>query len=99
MRVPNVEIVAAPGVRRSLTTPGDIRTDIDFQNDINNLLARIENLPLPWKSVARLMSYDVATRQVAQRRRNSVTVPLVGPAEIPDAVALENIAATIRSGV
>jgi len=76
MRTPNVEIVAAPSVRRSLTTPGDIRTDIDFQNDINNLLARMENLPLPWKAVARLMSYDVASRPVAQRRRNSVTLPL-----------------------
>ena len=76
MRTPNVEIVAAPSVRRSLTTPGDIRTDIDFQNDINNLLARMENLPLPWKAVARLMSYDVVSRPVAQRRRNSVTSPL-----------------------
>jgi hypothetical protein len=76
MRTPNIEIVAAPGVRRSLTVPGDIRTDIDFQNDINNLLARIENLPLPWKPAARMMSYDLATRQVAQRRRNTVTLPL-----------------------
>lgn len=81
MRVPNVEIVAAPGVRRSLTTPGDIRTDIDFQNDINNLLARIEHLPSPWKSVARLMSYDIPARQVAQRRRNSVAVALDVPGE------------------
>ena len=76
MRSPNVEIVPAPNVRRSLTTPGDIRTDIDFQNDINNLLARMENLPLPWKPMARLMSYDGAPRPVAQRRRNSVTLPL-----------------------
>jgi hypothetical protein len=76
MRSPNIEIVAAPSVRRSLTTPGDIKTEIDFQNDINNLLARIEHLPSPWKAAARLMSYDVAPRSVAQRRRNSVASPL-----------------------
>jgi hypothetical protein len=110
MRTPNVEIVAAPSVRRSLTTPGDIRTDIDFQNDINNLLARMENLPLPWKAVSRLMSYDVAPRSVAQRRRNSVTLPLrvldggtdaqpVGPAvPIPDAPAASIEDDQIRRG-
>ena len=76
MRTPNIEILAAPSVRRSLTTPGDIRTEIDFQNDINSLIARMDNLPLPWKAAARLMSYDVTPRQVAQRRRNSVTLPL-----------------------
>ena len=76
MKIVNVEIMTAPNVRRSLTTPGDIRSDIDFQNDINSLLARIEDTQLPWKAVARLMSTGVPERPVAQRRRNSVTMPL-----------------------
>jgi len=95
MRSPNIEIVAAPSVRRSLTTPGDIRTEIDFQNDINNLLARMEHLPLPWKAAARLMSYDVGPRPVAQRRRNSVTSALRvldGGASSPQATATAPIA-------
>jgi hypothetical protein len=76
MRIPDVEVLTAPSVRKSLTTPGDIRSDIDFQNDINNLIARIEGVHVPWKAVARLMSYSAAPRRVAQRRRNNVTPTL-----------------------
>jgi hypothetical protein len=76
MKIINVEIMTAPNVRRSLTTPGDVRSDVDFQNDINSLLARIEDVQLPWKAVAHLMSHGIAARPVAQRRRNSVTMPL-----------------------
>src|SRR3954468_19781143 len=76
MKIVNVEIIPAPNVRRSLTTPGDIRSDTDFQNDINSLLARIEDVQLPWKAVARLMSHAAAERPVAQRRRNNVTMQL-----------------------
>jgi hypothetical protein len=76
MRIPDVEVLSAPSVRKSLTTPGDIRSEIDFQNDINNLIARIEGVHVPWKAVSRLMSYSAAPRRVAQRRRNTVTQPL-----------------------
>lgn len=34
--------VAAAGVRGALVDPGDIRADIEFQNDINGLLARLD---------------------------------------------------------
>ena len=76
MKTTDVEVVPAPSVRRSLTTPGDIRSDISFQNDINGLLARIEEAKQPWTAASRLVSYGVATAPVAQPKRNSVTPPL-----------------------
>jgi|GEM_PF-3193292 len=36
-------IIAAADVRRALVQPGDIRAEVEFQNDINGLLARIED--------------------------------------------------------
>ena len=73
MKTKDVEVLSAPNVRRSLTTPGDIRSDICFQNDINNLLARIEEAKQPWTAASRLVSFGVATEPVAQPKRNSVT--------------------------
>jgi hypothetical protein len=35
--------IAAADVRRALVQPGDIRGEIEFQNDINGLLARIDD--------------------------------------------------------
>jgi hypothetical protein len=43
-----MQIVRAADVRRSLTVPGDVRSDVAFQNDINALLARFEELKAPW---------------------------------------------------
>ena len=73
MKTSDVEVLSAPNVRRSLTTPGDIRSDICFQNDINSLLARIEEAKQPWTAAARLMSFGAAVEPVAQPKRNSVT--------------------------
>ena len=73
MKTTDVEVLTAPNVRRSLTTPGDIRSDISFQNDINGLLARIEEAKQPWTAASRLMSFGTATEKVAQPRRNTVT--------------------------
>jgi len=36
-------IIAAAEVRRALVQPGDIRAEVEFQNDINGLLARIDD--------------------------------------------------------
>lgn len=36
-------IIAAADVRRALIQPGDIRAEVEFQNDINGLLARIDD--------------------------------------------------------
>ena len=52
MREPDVQIVRASDVRRSLTRPGDIRTEIGFQNDINALLARFDEVRVPWQALA-----------------------------------------------
>ena len=76
MKTVEVEVIPAPSVRRSLTTPGDIRSDIAFQNDINNLLARIEEVKLPWKAAARLVSFGFPGGTVAQPRLSSVIPPL-----------------------
>jgi hypothetical protein len=48
---PNVKIVAAAEARRALTG-GDIRDDVAFQNDINTLLARLEEKVVPLKALA-----------------------------------------------
>lgn len=76
MKTVEVEVIPAPSVRRSLTTPGDIRSDIAFQNDINNLLARIEEVKLPWKAAARLVSFGFPGGPVAQPRLTGVIPPL-----------------------
>jgi hypothetical protein len=73
MKTTDVEVLTAPNVRRSLTTPGDIRSDISFQNDINSLLARIEEAKQPWTAASRLVSFGSATEPVAQPKRNTVT--------------------------
>jgi hypothetical protein len=36
--------VAAAGVRRILVGAGDIRAEIEFQNDINGILARLDDV-------------------------------------------------------
>jgi hypothetical protein len=76
MKIAEVEVLPAQSVRSSLTTPGDIRSDIAFQNDINNLLARIEEMKLPWTAASLLVSFGAETESVAQPRRPSVTPPL-----------------------
>ncbi len=35
--------IAAADVRRALVQPGDIRGEVEFQNDINSLLARLDD--------------------------------------------------------
>ena len=76
MKIAEVLVLPAQNVRSSLTTPGDIRSDIAFQNDINNLLARIEEAKLPWTAASRLVSFGTEPEVVAQPRRQSATPPL-----------------------
>jgi hypothetical protein len=54
MRELETKILAAGEVRRSLTDGRDVREDIDFQNDVNALLARVEYLQMPWRSLSDL---------------------------------------------
>jgi|KBSMisStandDraft_5_1062788.scaffolds.fasta_scaffold499279_2 hypothetical protein len=43
MEDPDFEIIRAAQARRALTK-GDIKSEVDFQNDVNHLLAAIEQL-------------------------------------------------------
>lgn len=59
MKLAASESVAAGRVRRVLTVRGDFRSDDAFENDINALLARMEDIAVPFRSVAGLASYSV----------------------------------------
>lgn len=43
MNLNESSFVATAGVRRALVQEGDIRAEIEFQNDINGILARIDD--------------------------------------------------------
>jgi hypothetical protein len=49
---PEVKIVTAAEARRALTD-GDIRSEVAFQNDINTLLARLEETKVPLRALSR----------------------------------------------
>jgi hypothetical protein len=51
--------VAAVGVRRVLVEQGDIRAEIEFQNDINGILARLDDATSTIEAVG-VMSAAVA---------------------------------------
>ncbi|HVU52804.1 MAG TPA: hypothetical protein VHL80_19115 [Polyangia bacterium] len=65
MREREIEILAAGEVRRSLASGGDIRGDVDFQNDVNALLARVEYLQMPWRSLSDLNPAPLASAIVS----------------------------------
>jgi hypothetical protein len=50
---PEVEILTAAAARRALTN-GDIRNEIAFQNDINALIARLEEKRSPLRALSDL---------------------------------------------
>lgn len=52
MNDPQVRIVTAAEARRALTN-GDIRSEVAFQNDINTLLARLEETKVPLLALSR----------------------------------------------
>jgi hypothetical protein len=52
MNDPQVRIVTAAEARRALTK-GDIRSEVAFQNDINTLLARLEETKMPLQALSR----------------------------------------------
>ena len=52
MNHPEVQILTAAEARRALTK-GDIRDEVAFQNDINTLLARLEETKVPLKALSR----------------------------------------------
>ena len=52
MNDPQVQFVTAAEARRALTK-GDIRSEVAFQNDINTLLARLEETKVPLLALSR----------------------------------------------
>jgi len=52
MNDPQVRIVTAAEARRALTNR-DIRSEVAFQNDINTLLARLEETKVPLLALSR----------------------------------------------
>ena len=51
MKDPDVRIVSAAEARRVITN-GDLRSEVAFQNDINTLLARLEETKIPLRALA-----------------------------------------------
>ena len=52
MNDPQVQILTAAEARRALTK-GDIQSEVAFQNDINMLLARLEETKVPLRALSR----------------------------------------------
>ncbi|HMF39764.1 MAG TPA: hypothetical protein VKQ32_03660 [Polyangia bacterium] len=52
-----MKIVTAAEARRALTN-GDIRSEVAFQNDINTLLARLEETKVPLLALSRPQPSD-----------------------------------------
>lgn len=65
MRQLETEILAAGEVRRTLADSRDIRSDVEYQNDVNALLARVEHLQMPWRSLSDLNPAPLASAIVA----------------------------------
>jgi hypothetical protein len=51
MKDPEVRIVSAAEARRVITN-GDLRSEVAFQNDINTLLARLEETKIPLRALS-----------------------------------------------
>ena len=77
MRELEIEILAASEVRRTLTNGRDIRGDVDFQNDVNALLARVEHLQMPWRSLSDLSPAPLASAIMA----DTTPLPVARPAK------------------
>jgi hypothetical protein len=71
--------MAATEVRRSLTADGDLRSEVDFQNDVNALLARVEQWQMPWRSLSDLSPAPLASAITADATPLPVRVgPSIG---------------------
>jgi hypothetical protein len=81
-----IEILASGDVRRALTPEGDLRGDVAFQNDVNALLARVEQLSVPWGALADATpGAEPPRRIVADATPLPRVVGLSAPAATPQA--------------
>jgi hypothetical protein len=65
MKELEIEILTAGEVRRSMTPDGDLRSDVAYQNDVNALLARVEQWQMPWRSISDLSPAPLESAIVA----------------------------------
>jgi hypothetical protein len=101
MRELEIERVEAGKVRRTLTQASDIRGDVEFQNDVNALLARVEHLQMPWRSLSDLNPAPLTSAIVADNTPLPVARPgaraLAGIGRLaPLVVASRPLASAIR---
>lgn len=93
MSFPEYDFVGAADVRRAVVTPGDIREDIGFQNDINLLLARLDAgqttlKALGWAREA-VTPAPVVEEPVLRIIRGGAATPRPLAAELPHEVAAD----------
>jgi hypothetical protein len=88
MKELETQILAAGEVRRTLADGRDIRGDIDFQNDVNALLARVEYLQIPWRSLSDLNPAPLASAIVA----DNTPLPVARSRALP---GIERLAALV----
>jgi hypothetical protein len=77
--------LAAGEVRRALARASDIRGDVEFQNDVNALLARVEHLQMPWRSLSDVSPSPIASAIVS----DATPLPVV---RRPGALPIGNLA-------
>jgi len=67
-----IRVLAATEVRRSLTADGDLRGEVDFQNDVNALLARVEQWQMPWRSLSDLSPAPLVVESTNYNNKGSI---------------------------
>lgn len=69
MKLPIFDFVEATSVRRAVVADGDIRGDIGFQNDINVMLARLDDANPGLQALGWVREPVVETRRGGARHR------------------------------
>ena len=78
MKDPEVRIVSAAEARRAITN-GDIRSEVAFQNDINTLLARLEETKVAAaRAVAAAAQHVGVSARLPLSRRDALQARRVG---------------------
>ena len=83
MNLSAYEEVAVSLVRRALSIEGDSVSDVAFQNDIDVLLARIEEMRVPFRSLAGLTSFSVGWLEKAAPSVSLRTPSAISPPRSP----------------
>jgi hypothetical protein len=82
MKIAEGDFLNVAHVRRALVEPGDVRGDVDFQNDVNDLLARLVERTLPFDGVRDFTSPSTVEMPswLAPPRREALLAPAPDPA-------------------